>query len=282
MIIFSLIVPTVNRTSELEALFETLKIQIFDRFEVIIVDQNDDNRLNDLISKYNRIFNLTHLKSSLKGASFARNFGIDHAQGKIITFPDDDCEYPPDVLEKVYEIFRKNSKLDGITINSTDKNFEGGIGNLSSKSGRIDKLNILSKLVEFTIFIKKKSLGNIRFNEDFGPGAASNLWCDEGPDLLLRLINNGNEFKYFANLVIFHPNPVKNYDAKSFIRSYNYGRARGWFLKLHNYPFWFVVKVWCYYVAGILIGLADLNFKKSKFYYFGLKGRILGYLTDLK
>jgi hypothetical protein len=103
------------------------------------------------------------------------------------------------------------------------------------------------------------------------------LWSDEGPDLLLSLINKGEMFLFIPDIYIYHPDPVKLYDEKSIIRSFRYGCGRGAYLSKHNYPLWFVVHVWLLYVAGMLIALFQLNPNKIKYYYRGLVGRMTGY-----
>ena len=247
---------------------------------MIIVDQNQDGRLDNLIERYKVDLGITQIKTPVKGASRARNLGLESARGEIITFPDDENEYDDFLLEEVSRIFDNNSDFCGITLNSKDRYNMGSITKLSDKKGFINKINVLSKMIEFTIFIRKDKLGGIRFDETIGPGAASNYWCDEGPDFVLKLIEKGCSFMYYPNLYVYHPNPVASINKRVIEKSYNYGRARGRFLWKHNFPIWYVIFVWMKYVAGIFISFFKFNFAKSRYYYSGLKGRINGYLKQ--
>jgi glycosyltransferase involved in cell wall biosynthesis len=277
MPVFSLVVPTINRKEEIELLFTSFANQSFKDFEVIIVDQNEDDRLVDVVSKFQSIFNINHIKTSIKGASIARNLGIEMAKGEIITFPDDDCEYPSDLLEKVLDRFNIYTDIHVLSTTTFDKNKKGKIFRSLNSETIVNKFNIFKTVIEFGIFIKRSSLQIIRFNEQLGVGSYTPWWSDEGPDIVLQLINAKNKVVYFPDLLIYHPNPIKMYNEKTIKRSFQYGKGRGKFLQLNNYPFWFVFYVWGLYFTGCLIGVFQLNRNKFYYYFQGLKGRIQGY-----
>lgn len=274
---FSLVVATLNRDKELEKLLYSLTQQSCSYFEVIIVDQNNDNRAINVMNNYFNTLKIIHIKCESKGASHARNRGIEKATGEIITFPDDDCEYPVDLLSKVFDELKDNN-LSGVSVSSHDKNGEGKIARLSKDRKVIHKYNLYKTCIEAGIFIRKESLGITRFDEELGVGSPTLLWSDEGPDLLLKLINQGKKFLFIPNLYIYHPDPVKLYDEKSIIRSYRYGCGRGAYLKKNKYPLWFVFYVWGLYVVGILIALFQFNPGKLQYFFHGLKGRVKGYV----
>jgi glycosyltransferase involved in cell wall biosynthesis len=274
--IFSLIVPTINRTKELVILLESLRLQEFKKFEVIIIDQNQEDILSGSIASFQTYFSIKHLRIGATGASGARNAGIAHSSGQIITFPDDDCSYPSDLLQLVNKAFQ-DTTLSGLSVSTFDPVTKGRVARLAKTPTKVHTYNILNTVVEFGIFFRSELLDNQRFDENFGPGAKTGWWSDEGPDLVLRLIKAGNIIKFRPDLVIYHPNPIKEFNDKTFTRSYQYGSGRGRFLRKHNFPSWFVLYVFALYVAGIGIGIFQFNLPKCKYYFMGLKGRVLGY-----
>ena len=110
-----------------------------------------------------------------------------------------------------------------------------------------------------------------------GVGAVTPWWSDEGPDLIVRLLEQGKTFLHTPSLYIHHPDPVRFYDEKAIRRSYQYGCGRGKFLRKNGYPGWFVAYVWGLYVAGVGISVMQGKAAKAKYYFSGLKGRVRGY-----
>src|ERR1041385_5452588 len=103
---FTLIVATVGRDGELYRLFETLCAQTHQDFDTVIVDQNQDDRIERLITCYGRRLRLRHVRAEKRRHASANNVGLACAEGELIAFPDDDCWYPADLLERVDRTFR--------------------------------------------------------------------------------------------------------------------------------------------------------------------------------
>src|SRR5271166_2242893 len=99
----SLIIATLGRVTELDRLLASLDRQTYKDFEVIVVDQNLDDRLLPLLREHKRL-SIHRLRSSA-GLSRARNAGMRAAKGDIFCFPDDDCWYPDQLLAIVSEWF---------------------------------------------------------------------------------------------------------------------------------------------------------------------------------
>lgn len=109
---FSLIMGTLGRTAEVGRFLASLQRQDHSEFELIIVDQNPDDRLGSLIADYSRYFSIVWLDSP-KGLSRARNIGLAQITGDVVAFPDDDCWYPDGLLSYVASRFERDAQLDG-------------------------------------------------------------------------------------------------------------------------------------------------------------------------
>ena len=279
---YTLVVATIGRRAELAALLASLANQSFREFEVIVVDQNPEGFIDDVISDYSSVLRIAHLRTNRRGASLARNIGLETARGQIVTFPDDDCEYPPDLLAKVDLALDQLPEFAGISVASRDKQSVRRIVRFSGKAGELTKFNLLNRCVEFGIFLRRESLAKSRFDELMGVGAEhSSWWSDEGPDLLLSMMNEGMRIYYVPEILIFHPDPVFKFDGKAIRRSFMYGCGRGHYLRKHRYPLWYVIRVWGLYVVGAILGICQLNPRKAKYYWSGLQGRIKGYVQKL-
>jgi len=59
---FSLILATLGRDNEIAKFLESLKNQSYKEFELIVVDQNQDGKIDNIIQEYKKNFLLTILK----------------------------------------------------------------------------------------------------------------------------------------------------------------------------------------------------------------------------
>ena len=96
----SLVMPTINVTTELELFLKSLRTQTYKDFELIVVDQNEGNEAFEIVKDYEEEFKIKYAKSDEKGLSLNRNRGLVLMEGEIVGFPDDDCEYQPDTLKE--------------------------------------------------------------------------------------------------------------------------------------------------------------------------------------
>jgi glycosyltransferase involved in cell wall biosynthesis len=205
---FSLIMATLNRTDEVDSFINSLLVQTYKNFELVIVDQNRDNRIQDIYAKYRDIINIKYIRSERQGLSLNRNIGLDICGGDIIAFPDDDCEYSNDTLEKAACFFKKELSFDFYTCNVKEKT--GGksvlVGNQFDTEITIE--NFMAASISITLFIRAASIASFRFDEQLGAGAK--YGSAEESDLVLFLLKNNNRGFYHADTYIYHPNSPRS------------------------------------------------------------------------
>jgi len=277
---FSLILATINTDlKKMERFFESLKNQTYRNVELIIVDQNGDNRLTKIVENSKHLFPIIHLRSA-PGLSRSRNLGLRHTQGDIISFPDDDCWYPLDLLERVAEFFQKHPDIDGITGRVIDENENPSAGRFDAAPGFIDRFNIWRRGWSISMFLRShviKSVGN--FDETLGLGAKTPWGSGEETDYLLRALKHGFRLYYSPDITVYHPNPIeKCHNAKSVLkRAKAYSCGMGYVLRKHQYPVWFLVYWEIRSLAGVLIGLIQMDKVKVLTHCGNLIGRLDGW-----
>ncbi len=111
---FSIVIPTLNRVTEVDAVLGSIAHQAYQDLEVIIVDQNGDDRLAAVVAKHSNELRIQHFRVAFRGASKARNYGARYASGAILFFPDDDAELLPDFLRNAAASFSENPNCDVI------------------------------------------------------------------------------------------------------------------------------------------------------------------------
>jgi glycosyltransferase involved in cell wall biosynthesis len=201
----SIVLPTLgNREKELHRLFDSLQRQTNQQFEVIIVSQDNHEKIDEIISNYSFLFQ--HVKISKKGLSHARNIGMKYVQGNIVTFSDDDCWYKEDAFEQVIQFFQQNnSSVACFQIYDPIKN-EYYKKYPRERKGQLTFKDIFRKSsIEIFINLDSTDKNDIWFDEDFGLGA---IYPSGEENLFLSCIyRKGYKISYHPNIVVYHEKP---------------------------------------------------------------------------
>lgn len=275
---FSLVVGTLNRTDAVRRLLISLENQSLQDFEVILVDQNNDDHLVPLVASSK--VPIRHIRTAKCGLSHARNLGLLVATGEYIAFPDDDCWYPDTLLADVARWFAAHPHLDGVTGQCRD-----GHGVLSqvpwSKHGAsINSFNVWKQAISITIFLRHHVTSTVgAFDEALGVGAGTPWGSGEETDYLLRAMAANFHLVYEPSIVVFHPETPQIYDATLFSRGMTYGAGMGWVLRKHRAPAWQMLYMLIRAMAGVVLGIICLAPAKSRFHWNVLKGRLMGMLS---
>jgi len=275
---FSLIVATLGRTFELNRLLESLDNQTHRDFEIIIVDQNPDQRLLPIIENHSNRMTIRHLTGE-PGVSRARNLGIRAATGSIVCFPDDDCWYRADLLERVSAQFGQHNDWQCIVGEAVD---EAGNPVLPwrDRAGPLTRPMSWRRSVCFAIFIRAECLARIgEFDETLGPGTGQPWGCGEDNDLVLRTLEANLAVQYVETLQVFHPRIFPGYDRARIAKRYRYSLGDGRLLRKHPMPWWWMAL--CFGVPLARAALASIRLKsnETRFHLETFRGRLGGYLS---
>ncbi|HUW28389.1 MAG TPA: glycosyltransferase family 2 protein [Sulfuriferula sp.] len=275
---FSLVMATLGRSVEIERLFNSLANQTYKHFEVIVVDQNEDDRVVKLVDEFRDRLEFVYLRSE-KGLSRARNVGLKHIHGDLVAFPDDDCWYRPDVLEFVVKQFQADPRLQGLTGRSVDGNGIASQGRWSDQRLTVDRYNVWTCATSYTIFLRTEAVIRAgQFNEALGVGSGTRWGAGEEVNFLLRVIQASMYVRYDPDLRIFHPEPLTVMDDKAFSRARLYNRGFGRVLGLSSYPAYFVLYLIFRSMAGGMLSLLRLDYKRARYYWIAASQRFLGWI----
>jgi len=110
----SVIVATYNRANFIDRAIKSILNQIYQDFEIIIVDDGSSDNTEEIIKGYKdkRIIYIKHKKN--QGISTARNTGIKRAKGEYIAFLDSDDEWFPEKLERQVVLLQNESSEVGV------------------------------------------------------------------------------------------------------------------------------------------------------------------------
>jgi GT2 family glycosyltransferase len=256
---FDLVVATVDRLDQLGRLFASLERQTLRDFRILLVDQNGDGRLDGLLAAHHPRLRIERLRSDL-GLSRARNAALSHIDADVVAFPDDDCAYPPDLLERVARRFEAEPELDGLTGREPSWTTCGAI---------LTRENLWKRAISFTIFLRSAVVDGVgAFDETLGLPWSSG----EEFDYLIRALDNGARIEYDPALVVAHD--VKPEAASFGARE---GASLGYILRKHRYPKRTVTRMFARSVGGVVVALAQGDRRRARFQLDTLRGRLHGY-----
>jgi hypothetical protein len=132
--------------------------------------------------------------------------------------------------------------------------------------------------MEFAFFIRHSSLGDLRFDPNMGVGSGSPWQADEGPDMMLSLMEKGVTGYYDPKFAVWHPRMKMTYDDAMNARCYKYACGSGYFLRKHGYPYSFFLQLNARTLCGALLALIKLKPNKARYYLARIRGRQEGWV----
>jgi len=274
----SLVMGTLGRGQEIDRFLQSLlRQEASASVELILVDQNDDDRIDRVLRPYQERLAIKHVKAS-PGLSHARNVGLRHATGDLVAFPDDDCWYPEGVVKHVLRFFDRHPDWDGLTGRSLDGKGQPSAGRWDETSGPINKRNVWRRAISYTIFLRREVVQTVgAFDEHLGVGAGTPLGSGEETDYLLRALQERFQVWYDPSLTVHHPSKTHDYDAEAIRRAYAYGTGMGYLIRKYAYTPGFLLYYALRACGGIAWGVATLQPMAVRFYVATLAGRLRGY-----
>lgn len=109
-------IPTYNRVNYLPILFESLKIQEYKLFEVLIIDDGSTDETKALIDEWNEKgnFKIRYIYQENSGKNVAYNRAIDEVETELFLEIDSDDYFLPNALSVVIEAWDNKSKENNI------------------------------------------------------------------------------------------------------------------------------------------------------------------------
>lgn len=181
---FSLIIPLYNRPQEIKELLETLVLQTYKTFEVLVIEDGSVNDAEAIVNSFSDQLDVRYFKKPNEGQGFTRNFGFERAKGDYFIVFDSDCLIPPNYLEIVNNSLAANY-LDAY----------GGPDGAHSSFTPTQKAISYAMTSPFTtggIRGNKKAIGQFH-PRSFNMGISRQVWEKAGGFIITRL---GEDIEY--------------------------------------------------------------------------------------
>ncbi len=181
---FSVIIPTYNRANSISNAIESVHEQVFQDWELIVVDDGSTDDTKVEVQKYCETDKRVHyIYQKNKERSAARNNGINHVKGEFTCFLDSDDQFDPTHLQNLFETISSVENKNSIFVTNTQIiNSEKTVVAVSDiKQGETDAETVLiNTITPGQMCIPTTLIQNHLFNEK--------IRISEDTELLFRLI----------------------------------------------------------------------------------------------
>ncbi len=270
---YTVVIPTIGRSFEVAQLLGSIVSLNRSDLEIIIVDQNQDDRLQPVVAAIRIGVPIQHLRVNFKGAARARNYGLQYARGEIINFADDDATFRPGAFDAISDAFSQHPDADMVSLRVVDPETQSDcMLRFPEQSCVINERNCFHVTVECVQFWRRKTLQGLG-GYDPRLGVGTYFGAEEGADLVVRSLTAECTLRYIPFVGFEHPAKVQS----AAERFYKYARGTGFFFrkhfeKPHVRQF---ISVW--FVKGVVGSLVFLLFKPRKAFCYS--ARIAGFLV---
>jgi GT2 family glycosyltransferase len=231
-----LLIATKGRNVELAEFLRSLRTQTFTGFRVFIGDQNPPEYLAEVRREFADL-PVTWVSLSVASVSKARNALLELVEADLFAFPDDDCVYEPDTLERVVHFFQHHPEAEALL-----GQWCGYDENCFPKNRPPVPVNRYQCFYRGETFVQfyrvAPRTSSRRFDPVFGFGEGAMHMAAEDTDFLLGLIDSGSRCYRDNSVHIHHHKP--NFNRIDPVRTYGYGEARSALLRKHSMPYFFI------------------------------------------
>ncbi len=205
--LFSVIIPTFNRSQDLGRCLNSLRHQNFKNFEVIVCDDGSTDNTSEVIKSFEGELSLTYFRhDNWGGPAKPRNIGIKNSKAKWICFLDSDDWWLP-------------SKLQECKMYIDDYDFI--FHDVKKYNGEIQNNNVFDKFIQIQTFFSPE---RILYNGNFISCSSvcikrslfDNYLFEEDPSIIALE-------DYYAWIKLFSKKKVKVKHIKKTLSAYSYG-----------------------------------------------------------
>lgn len=272
----SIVLPTLGRTSEVDAMLESIKKYVATSsisFEIIVVDQNFSDLLDDIVEKYRTLgFEVIHHKVAFRGLSKAKNCGAKLAKGKYVCFIDDDAEFLEGTVERALNKLEEG-EYDIVSGRCVDRDGNDSVIKFKHKEQMLTLSAFENRYVESTMFFKRDICDCYHYDENMGVGAF--YGAEEGYDLVYRMLHDDVKILFDPEIKFYHPQTILSHEGDAAVRRvFTYRCGFGYLCKKHrlNKKYWKRLISVQVYLPYLLL----FNRKNIKYYFSEMLGLLVG------
>jgi glycosyltransferase involved in cell wall biosynthesis len=209
---FSVVIPTYNRAKDLMNCLQSLSLQDFVFFEVLVIDDGSTDNTAAICKMFNTKLNLKHiqLKHCSGGPAYPRNIGIENSKYNWIAFLDSDDTWIQNKLQRIADQILLNPQIDFFF-----HKFSGlELNTLIQPNNLLEQLLLKGNIIVNSSVVVRKSL----LEKLNGFDCNTKLISAEDYDLWIRISKETDKFiyldEYLGNYSFTYDSISLNYKRK--------------------------------------------------------------------
>ncbi len=104
---YSVIIPVYNRPDEVDELLQSLTVQRFKDFEVVVVEDGSSISCREVTERYGNRLNIRYFEKPNSGPGQTRNYGAERSRGEYLIILDSDVILPEGYFDAVEEELKR-------------------------------------------------------------------------------------------------------------------------------------------------------------------------------
>ena len=195
-------------------------------------------------------------------------------EADLVGFPDDDCTYPDDLLERVARHFAGRADLDGLTGRTADAVGRSASG-WPGTTRLLDREHVWHGGNSATSFLRAELVRRVgAFDESLGLGAGTPWSSGRTPTTSCVRSISVRALSTTPTIVVTHE--LRGADGLTGIGARE-GGGVGYILGKHRYPVSTVAKMIVRPLGGTLVSLLHRDTGRARFHASTFRGRVRGY-----
>lgn len=272
---FSVTIPTIGRTEELASLLESIGESTVPPTEVIVIDQNPDDRLAAVVARFPSL-KIDHRRVTFRGLSAAKNYAARVASSDVLFTPDDDCRVLPDTFRMALDELVETG-ADAVFGKCLDEKGNDSIIVYRKRAGWLSRNHLDGMFVEPATAVRTAVLREIPFDETLDVGTF--YGAEGGYDWVLRLLSAHKRLFFQPAVRFFHPRTITDHGSPQALRRvFSYRCGYGRLCRKHGLWGRYAKRV--VLVSGGVVAYSIANRRKARYYLAELAGLIAGAVVE--
>jgi len=153
--VISIIIPVYNSEKYLEECLRSIYNQTYKNVEIIIINDGSTDNSDEIVNRYkNKFLKFQYYSQKNKGASDARNLGVEKANGEFLMFIDSDDYIEENTLELMYKKITQNNAdmviIGHKKIYNQEKKIEKYLFDVEERK-KFSNTEVLQKILNFEV-----------------------------------------------------------------------------------------------------------------------------------